>query len=778
MLISKVFLDLSDEFLCKKLLLHIDDVSVLADVAQTAVLPQIRVEASEKMRGLSSDKDMSSSNDDDALSADTFDDELKYSLFERERLCKNIENATGHGDAETVKAVEKWQQHWTQLGKLPEQYFSLTERFASAVEKFRIEASMAEIRAAERREKLKKIDDIIREVESLVSKPAAEIDFKAIDAVAKRWAELTDDIKDIEESQQKFKDALGRASIKQEELRQQQAAAMDLLDGACRKLQQFIAEDNPESRKTERAELDKQVRAAYAIIPEHNSRKEKLFAEYLQLNKHFSSILHERYVTRDLDRWANYTMKLEICRQLEAIQTNPNIHEIAHKLKEAREHWKKIGHVPVEKLDEINSHFKQLNDVMQQQCNVFYEKLNQEKEEAAKLKTILCEEAETLCQANDWNQTAEKLKSLQAQWKSLPVCHTGTEQDLFRRFNQSCSSFFDARKAYYEEAHSRFEQRAAAKQALCSEAKQFLSQPPQNDFRKRIKIFWERWKEIGHSGKAEAELYELFRGGFDNFYDTMREQLNRNLVAANELYAELHALHTNLNSCAMPLPAIRQKCREISDKWQNIGELPHEEEPQLEKKFSDMLHTLKISLQTEQQRQILRLFNELEQREKIISGVYGAAVAADGAEASWQQLGPTADEIKHLDQFFKQICQAKLGSDEAALAKINNQFSANLKIRKKLCSELEELAGIAADEDSNKVSSLANELALAISNNFAADSSARQQVDKNSTVKAIQKQWLAASPISLEPLTALSARFIKAYEIAAKPDNNKHPRQD
>ncbi len=772
--ILKVLRNLTNEMVARELLQKLDDVNLLEDLAASAKSTSIRNGANEKLRRISPEKFAVEVKEENLPQLDQLEDELKYNLFERENICKNIENATGRCDSETIKTFKQWQQEWEKLGKLPEKYYELTERYQDLCTKFTAGIKLAEERVAERIEKLKKIDNLVRQLEIIAAGTIADINHADLTKINQTWVELTSDIKDIELTQSKYDAANNKITAKIEEFKQQQKNAILLLAEACVKLQNFIGDINPESCKAERSELDKQVREACAILPDGYPDKNKLYSEYHQLNKQFSSILHERYVVRDLDRCANYAMKLEICRQLEAIKDNSNIHEIAHKLKESREHWKKIGPVPTDKFEEINQQFKQLNDIMQQQCNVFYEKLNQEKEETAKLKLSLCEESEALCMSRDWNETTEKIKVLQSNWKSLPICHSNTEQELYRRFQQACDTFFSARKAYYEEAHSRFDQHAKAKQALCDEADKTFVQPIQGDPRKKVKIFWDRWKEIGHSGKEEGALYQRFRGIFDKFYDTMREHLNENLANAKSLCSELEKLQDELVNHKTPLSEIRQKCREISDKWQTVGELPHDENHNLEEIFWKLHDTLKSAFLTEQKRQYSQLLSELESREDIIARAVIDGTNLEQLQSEWQQIGETAEDIKYLDPLLKQIVQTAESDDKTCLTRLTEQMTKNLKARKKLCREIEELAGIEGENvEPEAVMSLADELAMAISNNFATPSGkSSPPVDKNSKLKSIQKQWISSAPVPAEELSALSSRFSRAWEVASTQCTN------
>jgi DNA repair exonuclease SbcCD ATPase subunit len=236
----------------------------------------------------------------------------------------------------------------------------------------------------------------------------------------------------------------------------------------------------------------------------------------------------------------------------------------------------------------------------------------------------------------------------------------------------------------------------------------------------------------------------------------------------------LEKLQDELVNHKTPLSEIRQKCREISDKWQTVGELPHDENHNLEEIFWKLHDTLKSAFLTEQKRQYSQLLSELESREDIIARAVIDGTNLEQLQSEWQQIGETAEDIKYLDPLLKQIVQTAESDDKTCLTRLTEQMTKNLKARKKLCREIEELAGIEGENvEPEAVMSLADELAMAISNNFATPSGkSSPPVDKNSKLKSIQKQWISSAPVPAEELSALSSRFSRAWEVASTQCTN------
>src|SRR5207247_10567742 len=57
----------------------------------------------------------------------------------------------------------------------------------------------------------------------------------------------------------------------------------------------------------------------------------------------------------------------------------------------------------------------------------------------------LCEKAESLAESTNWIQTAEEIKRLQAEWKTIGAVSRGREKAIWERFRVACDRFFTRR---------------------------------------------------------------------------------------------------------------------------------------------------------------------------------------------------------------------------------------------------------------------------------------------------------------------------------------------
>ena len=151
--------------------------------------------------------------------------------------------------------------------------------------------------------------------------------------------------------------------------------------------------------------------AAEDIAPLHDRKPEieKAFAavtnapraavaRYQEACRKASVRLARHYETLDLARWESYTLKLDICNELEKLieVQAAELGNASKKLNELREKWKNLGSVPKEKNEEINPRYLELTRKLQHRIDEHFAHKRQLQKLAAAEKQKICAECETL----------------------------------------------------------------------------------------------------------------------------------------------------------------------------------------------------------------------------------------------------------------------------------------------------------------------------------------------------------------------------------------------
>ena len=152
------------------------------------------------------------------------------------------------------------------------------------------------------------------------------------------------------------------------------------------------------------------------------------------------------FAEQSKERAACLERKRALCERAEALMHSTDWIKTAQELQTLQEEWKAIGPVPHKDAKAVWHRFRTA-------CNAFFTRrhddLVQRKEEwIANLakKEALCQQAETLAESTDWEQTAVAIKQLQAEWKTVGPVKRNRSEAVWQRFRAACDRFFERYK--------------------------------------------------------------------------------------------------------------------------------------------------------------------------------------------------------------------------------------------------------------------------------------------------------------------------------------------
>lgn len=131
----------------------------------------------------------------------------------------------------------------------------------------------------------------------------------------------------------------------------------------------------------------------------------------------------------------------------------------SYKVQELQNEWRKIGFAPKKFNQSIYEEFRNL-------CNAFYKAktahfkgLRDELSTNLEKKRSLVQRAQELAESQDWNNTADAIRALQAEWKTVGPIARKYSDELWQQFTTACDTFFNAKReaAKSERANGRKE---------------------------------------------------------------------------------------------------------------------------------------------------------------------------------------------------------------------------------------------------------------------------------------------------------------------------------
>ena len=131
--------------------------------------------------------------------------------------------------------------------------------------------------------------------------------------------------------------------------------------------------------------------------------------------------------------------------------------------------WEGVGGLPRARAKEVNKKFWSAFKLFFNNKNIFFKKLDEEREHNLQLKNELIQKALALRESHDWDKTSRELKELQQKWKDVGPVPEKFREKIFREFKEACDYFFEQRRGQQGKLEQEQEQNLQQKTAICEE---------------------------------------------------------------------------------------------------------------------------------------------------------------------------------------------------------------------------------------------------------------------------------------------------------------------
>ena len=335
-----------------------------------------------------------------------------------------------------------------------------------------------QLRAKYEQDNLKRLQQIARQVETLVT--AEQISLKAGDRALRDIKEALDNRaplpskKDRQELQARLEAARTKLGPRVQELREadewQRWANLQVQEELCKGMEALKTEENLELASRKMRELQSRWKQV-ALAP--RAQGEAMWRRFKAAQDEVYTRTSAHLAAQNEERAANLAAKQVLCERAEALANSTDWVRTAAEIQALQADWKKIG--PVSR-----GHEKAVWERFRAACDRFFtrrqEDLKHRKEEwGANLtkKETLCEQAEALADSTEWDTAAAQLKRLQAEWKTIGTVRKSKSEAVWQRFRAACDRFFDR---YKHRDQVELQQKAAARDQVIRELESLLPQ--------------------------------------------------------------------------------------------------------------------------------------------------------------------------------------------------------------------------------------------------------------------------------------------------------------
>src|SRR5260221_7894398 len=118
---------------------------------------------------------------------------------------------------------------------------------------------------------------------------------------------------------------------------------------------------------------------------------------------------------------------------------------------EVQKRWEAIGGVPRTKTRDVNRKFWGSFKTFFHNKNVFFKKLDDERNKNLLLKTEILKKAIELKDSQDWEKASNELKVLQHHWKEIGPVPEKHCEPIFQQFKEACDFFFEKMRSLMSE---------------------------------------------------------------------------------------------------------------------------------------------------------------------------------------------------------------------------------------------------------------------------------------------------------------------------------------
>lgn len=253
-----------------------------------------------------------------------------------------------------------------------------------------------------------------------------------------------------------------------------------------------------------------------ATGPVAKEYREDLWNEFKELSTEVNKRHQEFFEARKEAERANEEAKTKICEEIEALdyadlKTFAQWDKATDAIKEMQERWKGLGFASRKVNNTLFNRFRASCDKFFAAKAEFYARVKEELAANLAKKVALCEKAEALMDSTDYRRTAEEIRALQAEWKTVGSVPRKHSDAVWQRFLNACNHFFDARKKNQNEHKKEENDNLAAKRAVIEELRN-LETEGREEAAKAIREAQDKWQTIGHVPfKIKDKLYEEFR---------------------------------------------------------------------------------------------------------------------------------------------------------------------------------------------------------------------------------------------------------------------------
>ena len=324
-------------------------------------------------------------------------------------------------------------------------------------------------------------------------------------------------------------------------------------------------------------------------------RATELWKNYQLYVEQYYDLLKLGHELRDYDFKKNLETKMRLIQQAEALAENPDVLQAFNQLQTLHQEWKETGPVAKEIREDVWAKFKEASTIINKKHQAYFDAIKAREEENLTKKTALCKQLEAFDTENlknfaDWDGITQKIKELQAEWKTIGFAPQKMNTAIFERFRQGCDAFFEKKNAFFKDLKEELNTNLAKKKELVEKAEALMESTDWRSTGDILINLQKQWKEIGTVPRKYSEdLWKRFTSACDHFFEARQAATAdvRNEEKANK--EEKLGIIDQLKQLAETEGEnVIQQVKELQQKWSEVGHVPFRDKEKLYKEYREL----------------------------------------------------------------------------------------------------------------------------------------------------------------------------------------------
>jgi hypothetical protein len=232
-----------------------------------------------------------------------------------------------------------------------------------------------------------------------------------------------------------------------------------------------------------------------------------------------TKVIHDKrqafYEERDKMADKNQTIKENIIAEIQKItgsgaKSHSEWQDRLEEINVLKELFKTTGPAPKEVNNNLWETYRTVSRGFNQAKNLFYKEIKEEQNNNLKAKMKLIEIAESHQDSENFEESVEVMKKIQAQWKTIGHVPRKDSDKIWKRFQKACNSFFDKKTAQKKEANKEELTAYEDKLKVYDQLKEMLPQDDVEAVKASIEVIMEQWNNIGRVPYAKRQIQDKF----------------------------------------------------------------------------------------------------------------------------------------------------------------------------------------------------------------------------------------------------------------------------